>query len=173
MCAILRLNKVIIFCIFIYFLFLFLIFCICAEFLRTYETIGTNLASFGGTDWTSTFSPAKLGKDDGNFGPEGNRSTEHGSPVVPGSAFKIHQEGEACLYGVTVLKGMYQCGYYEGEDFVAGTYVDYIEPFKAAAREKRFTVRDFVYDPAKAGGVETQIEQAKWEVQQTLTTIIR
>ena len=72
-----------------------------------------------------------------------------------------------------MLKGMYQCGYYEGEDFVAGTYVDYVEPFKAAAREKRFNVREFVYEAAKAGGVETQIEQAKWEVQQTLTTIIR
>ena len=131
------------------------------------------MAAYGGTDWTSSFAPPKLGKDDGNFGPEGNRSNETGSPVVPGSAFKIHSEGESSLYGIVLLKGMYQCGYYEGEDFVNGTFVDYIEPFKTAAREKRFTVRDFVFDPAKAGGVETQIEQAKWEVQQTLTTIIR
>lgn len=131
------------------------------------------MAAYGGTDWTSSFAPPKLGKDDGNFGPEGNRSNETGSPVVPGSAFKIHSEGESSLYGIVLLKGMYQCGYYEGEDFVNGTFVDYVEPFKTAAREKRFTVRDFVFEPAKAGGVETQIEQAKWEVQQTLTTIIR
>lgn len=144
-----------------------------AEFLRTYETFGATVAGYGGTDWTSSFAPPKMGKDDGNFGPEGTRNNETGPPVVPGSAFKIHTEGESSLYGITVLKGMYQCGYYEGEDFVTGTFVDYIEPFKHAAREKRFTVRDFVFDPAKAGGVETQIEQAKWEVQQTLTTIIR
>jgi len=144
-----------------------------AEFLRTYESFGAGVAAYGGTDWTSSFAPPKLGKDDGNFGPEGTRNNETGPPVVPGSAFKIHTEGESSLYGITILKGMYQCGYYEGEDFVNGTYVDYIEPFKQSAREKRFTVRDFVFDPAKAGGVETQIEQAKWEVQQTLTTIIR
>ena len=143
------------------------------EFLRSYETLGFSVAAFGGTDWTSSFAPPKLGKDDGNFGPEGTRNSEMGSPVVPGSAFKIHQEGDSSIYGVTILKGMYQCGYYEGDDFVNGTYVDYVEPFKSAAREKRFTVRDFSYDPEKAGGIETQIEQAKWEVQQTLTTIIR
>ena len=143
------------------------------DFLRNYESFGAEVAAYGGSDWTSSFAPAKLGKDDGNFGPEGTRGNETGPPVVPGSAFKIHTEGESSLYGITILKGMYQCGYYEGEDFVNGKHVDYIEPFKQAAREKRFTVRDFTFDPAKAGGVETQIEQAKWEVQQTLTTIIR
>jgi V-type H+-transporting ATPase subunit C len=30
-----------------------------------------------------------------------------------------------------------------------------------------------VFDPSKAGGVDGQIDQAKWEVQQTLTTIVR
>jgi hypothetical protein len=143
------------------------------EFLRTYEELGSDIASYGGTDWTTSFAPPKMGKDDGNFGPESARNSVHGSPVVPGSAFKIHTEAEMILYGITILKGQYQCGYFEGEDFVQGTYKDYLDPFKAAAREKRITIRDFVYDPAKAGGVETQIEQAKWEVQQTLTTITR
>lgn len=144
-----------------------------AEFLRAYETLGADVAAFGGPDWTSNYNPQKLGKDDGNFGPEGKRSTVQGSPVVPGSVFKIHTEGETSLFGVTVLKGQTECGYYEGEDFVPGKYVSYVEPFKAACRDKRLTVREFTYDPAKAGGVEAQIEQAKWEVQQTLTTILR
>lgn len=142
-----------------------------AEFLRSYETLGDDLAAFGGPDWAS--SNTRLGKNDGNFGAEANRTAVQGSPVVPGSAFKIHTEGEMSLYGVTVLKGHYTCGHYDGEEFVQGKFVDYIEPFKASCREKRLTVREFVYDASKAGGVEAQIEQAKWDMQQTLTTIVR
>lgn len=51
--------------------------------------------------------------------------------------------------------------------------MDYSDAIKNAFREKRFTVREFVFDPSKAGGVDGQIDQAKWEVQQTLTTIVR
>lgn len=56
---------------------------------------------------------------------------------------------------------------------LAGKFVDYVELFKNAAREKRLTVRDFSFEASKAGGLEGQVEQAKWEVQQVLTTIIR
>lgn len=143
------------------------------EFLRTYETIGGEIASYGGPDWASTFNPPNLGKDDGNFGPEGNRSRVKGSPVVPGSANKVHTEGDVHLYSITVLKGHYEAGFFEGSDFVAGKYIDYLDAIKTAFREKRFTIRDFVFDPSKAGGVDGQIDQAKWELQQTLTTIVR
>jgi len=143
------------------------------DFLRTYETIGTDIAAFGGPDWASTFNPPNLGKDDGNFGPEGNRTRVKGSPVVPGSAVKIHSEGDVHLYSVTILKGHYEAGYFEGSDFVAGKYVDYLDAVKSAFREKRLTVRDYVFDPSKAGGVDGQIDQAKWDLQQTLTTIVR
>lgn len=51
--------------------------------------------------------------------------------------------------------------------------MDYITPFKTAARDKRFTVREFVFDPAKAGGLDGQIDQAKYELQQVHTTIVR
>jgi V-type H+-transporting ATPase subunit C len=57
--------------------------------------------------------------------------------------------------------------------FPQGKFVDYLDAIKTAFREKRFTVRDFVFDPSKAGGVDSQIDQAKWELQQTLTTIVR
>jgi V-type H+-transporting ATPase subunit C len=91
--------------------------------LRSYETIGAEIASFGGPDWASTFNPPNLGKDDGNYGPEGNRSRVKGSPVVPGSAVKVHSEGDVHLYSVTVLKGHYEAGFFEGNDFVAGPFV--------------------------------------------------
>lgn len=141
--------------------------------MRAYETLGSDLAAFGGPDWMASYNPQKFGKDDGNYGPEGKRNNVHGSPVVPGTAQLIHSDGEMRLYSITILKGQTECGFYEGDDFVPGKFVDYVEPFKAACREKRLTVREFIYDPAKAGGIETQITQAQWEVQQTLTTIVR
>lgn len=91
------------------------------EFLRTYESIGSDIAAFGGPDWTSTFNPQGLGKDDGNFGPECQRASVKGSPVVPASAVKIHQEGETCMYAVTILKGHYVAGVVEGSDFNPGS----------------------------------------------------
>lgn len=143
------------------------------DFLKVYEGIGSDIAAYGGPDWCASVNPAAFGKDDGNFGPEGNRDRVKGSPVVPGSAKMIHKEGENFLYAVTILKGHYEAGYYEGEDFVPGKFVSYLEQVRNAFRDKRFPIRDFKFDPSKAGGVESQIEQAKWDVQQTLTTIVR
>eukprot|EP00607_Mallomonas_marina_P010101 CAMPEP_0182419166 /NCGR_PEP_ID=MMETSP1167-20130531/3566_1 /TAXON_ID=2988 /ORGANISM="Mallomonas Sp, Strain CCMP3275" /LENGTH=387 /DNA_ID=CAMNT_0024593831 /DNA_START=227 /DNA_END=1390 /DNA_ORIENTATION=- len=143
------------------------------DFLRTYETIGSEIAAFGGPDWTSTFNPQGLGKDDGNFGPECQRTSVKGSPVVPASAVKVHQEGDTNLYTITILKGHYVAGVIEGNEFSPGHMVDYVEPFKVAAREKRLTVREFVFDPSKAGGLDQQIDHAKWELQQVHTTIVR
>lgn len=54
-----------------------------------------------------------------------------------------------------------------------GKFVDYLDAIKTAFREKRLTIREFVFEPSKAGGVDGQIDQAKWELQQTLTTIVR
>jgi len=54
-----------------------------------------------------------------------------------------------------------------------GRFVDYIEPFKAAAREKRVTIREFSFDPSKAGGLDGLIERAKWDLQQVHSTIVR
>jgi len=143
------------------------------DFLKVYETIGNDIAAYGGPDWSASFDPKRIGKDDGNYGPESNREKVKGSPVVPGSAKVIHKEGDNLLYALTTLKGHYEAGYYEGEEFVQGKFVSYLEPLKNAFRDKRFPLREFRFDPSKAGGVDGQIEQAKWEVQQTLTTIVR
>lgn len=143
------------------------------DFLKVYETLGSDIGCFGGPDWSASFDPKRFGKDDGNYGPEGNRDKVKGSPVVPGSAKLVHKEGENFLYAVTILKGHYESGYYEGKEFVQGKFVSYVEPVRNAFRDKRFPMREFKFDPSKAGGVDGQIEQAKWEVQQTLTTIVR
>lgn len=60
--------------------------------------------------------------------------------VVPRSARRIEVDGEYALYGVTVFK---KC----------------LEKFKSACRDKRFTVRDFKYDPDAA--VQSADEEAK------------
>lgn len=93
------------------------------EFLRIYETIGEDIASYGGADWGGSFNPPNLGKDDGNFGPKSNRGSVKGSPVVPKSAVKIYSENDVHLYTVTILKGQYEAGYYEGDEFVQGELV--------------------------------------------------
>ncbi len=64
-------------------------------------------------------------------------------------------------------------GFWFMYDMYAGKFVNFVEPFKHACRDKRFTAREWVFDPAKAGGLEGQVDQAKWELQQTHTTILR
>lgn len=54
-----------------------------------------------------------------------------------------------------------------------GNFVDYVEPLKVAFREKRFTVRDVVYDAAKAGGVDGAIQQAEAEMTQVRNAALR
>ena len=51
--------------------------------------------------------------------------------------------------------------------------MSYIEPLKAAFREKRFVMREFSYDPSKAGNLEVQIAIANSEVKQVHQTIVR
>lgn len=84
-----------------------LFFCI-AEFLESYTSIGATIAAYGGPDWRT--STARVGENDGNFGPAITRTSVTGSPVVPGSALKIREEGDQVLYSLTILKGHYQAG---------------------------------------------------------------
>lgn len=87
------------------------------EFLNTYHTIGSDIAAFGGPDWTNS---ASIGTDDGKFGKGVKRTAVQGSPVVPGSKKKVAEEGESVMYAITVLRGHYQAGYYQDDVFVAG-----------------------------------------------------
>jgi V-type H+-transporting ATPase subunit C len=130
------------------------------EFIKTYESIGDEIAAYGGPDWTNSLP----GRNDGNFGPAVPRASKKGSPVVPGSHIRVCQEGESVLYSVVVLRGQYEAGRFEGDTFVPGNSVDYIEPLKAAFREKRFVLREFSYDAAKSGGLDGQIAAGTAEV---------
>jgi len=54
-----------------------------------------------------------------------------------------------------------------------GKHVDYLEPLKAAFKEKRFTLREFKYDPTKSGGVEADIAKAQSQYQQLKANLSR
>ncbi len=135
--------------------------------------MGNTIANYGGPEWVDVFS---VGKDDGRFGSAltSVRATTKGSPVAPGSAVKVKDDGEMSLFTIVALKGQYEAGsIQEGGNVSEGKFSDYIEPLKACFRDKRFVIRDFTYDPAKAGSLDATIEKSKMEVQQTTATLIR
>jgi len=55
------------------------------EFVKTYDTLGADIAAYGGPDWTNMMP----GRNDGNFGAAVARASKKGSPVVPGSHVKV------------------------------------------------------------------------------------
>jgi V-type H+-transporting ATPase subunit C len=58
-----------------------------------------------------------------------------------------------------------QAGYYEGQEFVAGTKIDLLAAFSKTLREKRYVVRDdFTYDPSQQGKAAMALEQLQVEV---------
>mmetsp|Transcript_10096 Transcript_10096/g.16656 ORF Transcript_10096/g.16656 Transcript_10096/m.16656 type:complete len:256 (+) Transcript_10096:86-853(+) len=115
-----------------------------------------------GPDWSRM--PNGLGQPQ-NFGSQVDRHQKKGSPVVPGSLEKVMADNDSVLYTVTVLKGMYEAGYYEGEEFVPGTKIDLLEAFSKILREKRYAVREnFTYDPSQQGKSAMMMEQLQVEV---------
>jgi V-type H+-transporting ATPase subunit C len=51
--------------------------------------------------------------------------------------------------------------------------VDYLEPLRLAFREKRYTLREIVYDQAKAGSIDSAIREAKQELTQSKNTLVQ
>ena len=75
------------------------------------------------------------------------------------------EDSDSILYTITVLKGMYEAGYYEGEEFVHGTKTDLLGAFAKTLREKRYMVReDFTFDPTQQGKAAMALEQLQVEV---------
>ncbi len=89
----------------------------CPEFVETYNKIGVTIGCFGGPQH-DVFD--KVGQNDGKFGRAVKRDDVKGSPVIPGSRKKVFEEGENVLYAITVLKGHYSAGFFEGDVFQAG-----------------------------------------------------
>jgi V-type H+-transporting ATPase subunit C len=87
------------------------------------------------------------------LGPEGRRDALRGSPVVPGSAKKISEDKDGYVaYIVLILK-------------------KFSDTFRVACKEKRITVREFVYDPAQAGSIGRQIDALQREVTERLAQL--
>ncbi|ETW05941.1 hypothetical protein H310_03575 [Aphanomyces invadans] len=117
---------------------------------------------------------ATIGDGIAEYGPKQSRGTVKGSPVVPNSSRKLLEEGDACLYTVTILKGQYQSGSYDQDgNFEPGTLLDYVEKFKQAAREKRFTARDFTFDPTSHATNETMVAELEVEVNRLYSGLLR
>lgn len=51
---------------------------------------------------------ATIGNDIVQYGPKTGPGKMKGSPVVPNSARKLLEEGDSCVYTITLLKGQYQ-----------------------------------------------------------------
>jgi len=127
-------------------------------FRKEVYDLGKDLVGYGGPDWSRN--PYGLGK----ASPQVDRHSKRGSPVVPGSQVLVTADSDSVLNIVTVLKSMYEPGYFEGDDFVPGTKIDLEEGFTKACREKRYVVRDFKYDSSQAGKNAMALEQLQVEV---------
>lgn len=131
------------------------------NFESTVYTLGDQLAGFGGPDWSRD--PSKLGEPV-KFGSLVDRHKTRGSPVVPGSLKKVHSDMDSILYAVTILKGQYEAGYFEGDKFVPGAQIDFEKEFAKVCRDKRLVLRDFKYDPSQASKSSMAMEQLQVEV---------
>jgi len=109
---------------------------------------------------------ASLGADIVTYPITGTSSSAPGSPAVPNSATKLFEDGDACLYTVTVLKGQFHGGYVEGDKFQTGSFTDFVEGYKAACKERKFLLREFSYNPEAAAKGQEEAEQLTIEVQQ-------
>ena len=140
------------------------------SFEMNIEKTGSDLVGFGGPDWSRD--PSKLGEPV-SFGSNVDRHKVRGSPVVPGSLQLVHSDDDSLLYAVTILKGQYEAGYYEGNDFQAWTKIDFEAEFQKACREKRYVVRDFKWDPQQASKSAMAKEQLQVEVDGMKSALMR
>jgi len=134
------------------------------------DTLGTDLVGFGGPDWSR--SPSQLGTAV-KYGSLVDRHRKRGSPVVPDSAQLVKEDDDSCLYAVTILKSQYEAGYYEGDEFIPGTTIDFEAKFEVACRDKRFVVRPFSYDPTAANSSAMRMEQLQVETDSMRSGLMR
>ncbi len=131
------------------------------EFMASIESVGSDIVGFGGPDWSQN--PRDLGTAV-KYGSLVDRHDKRGSPVVPGSVTLVKEDNDSTLFTVTILKSQYEAGYYEGEEFMPGTKVDFEDDFVKACRDKRYIVRQFQFDPNQASKSAFLLEQLQVEV---------
>lgn len=140
------------------------------NFENNVESLGSDLVGYGGPDWSRD--PSLLGTAT-SFGNQVDRHRVRGSPVVPGSAQVVHTDEETMLYAVTILKSQYEAGYYEGDEFQAGTKIDFMSQFANSCREKRYVLREFEWDPTAASKSAMAREQLQVEVDGMKSALMR
>ncbi len=87
------------------------------------------------------------------LGPEGRRESHKGSPIVPGSARRLSSDRDGyVLYTLVVLR-------------------QFLDSFRAAAKERRWVVRDYTYVPGLAGSSERACEELAKEVGAALSIL--
>lgn len=87
------------------------------------------------------------------YGEPGRRDAVHGSPVVPGSARKIESDAEG--YVLYLFAGLRK----------------FDEAIKAAAKERRITIRDFAFAPEAAGSNARAAAELRVEVDAALAAL--
>lgn len=140
------------------------------NFESNVDKMAADLVGYGGPDWTRD--PSKLGEPVA-FGSQVDRHQVRGSPVVPGTAQLVHSDDDTMLYAVIILKSQYEAGYYQGDEFQAGTKIDFEEEFAKACREKRYVLRDFKWDASAASKSAMVREQLQVEVDGMKSALMR
>lgn len=140
------------------------------NFEKNVESLASDVVGYGGPDWSSD--PSKLGEPF-SFGQHIDRQKVRGSPVVPGSIQMVKADEESILYAVTILKGQYEAGYYEGSDFHPGTMKEFEADFGQACREKRYVLREFKWDSSQASKSAMAREQLQVEVDGMKSALMR
>jgi V-type H+-transporting ATPase subunit C len=140
------------------------------NFEKNVESLASDAVGYGGPDWTRD--PSKLGKPV-EFGRDVDRQKVRGSPVVPGSIQLVKADEESILYAVTILRGQYEAGHYEGNDFHPGSMKEFEADFGQACREKRYVLRDFKWDASQASKSAVAREQLQVEVDGMKSALMR
>lgn len=140
------------------------------NFESSIESIASDVVGYGGPDWS--VDSRQLGGPI-SFGKQVNRHRVRGSPVVPGSIQLVKSDEESILYAVTILKGEYEAGFYEGNEFHAGTFKEFEPELAKACREKRFVLRQFSWDPSQATKSQMAREQLQVEVDGMKSALMR
>lgn len=85
----------------------------------------------------------------------------------------MFEDSENVMYSIVILKHHYIAGKFDGDNYLPGTKLDFLEPLKTAFREKKFTLREFSYDGNKPSGIDGQIDFAKQQLDQTVSSLVR
>jgi V-type H+-transporting ATPase subunit C len=85
----------------------------------------------------------------------------------------VKSDTESILYALTILKGEYEAGYFEGNDFHAGSFKEFEPELAKACKEKRFVLRDFKWNPSQSTKSAMAREQLQVEVDGMKSALMR